>query len=217
MRGVKLNTEKVIDKWKRFINSQDKWITIKMQIRMRWQNCFWGPKFGTFGRNSVIYKPDRVLGRRHIFLGRGVCILHHARMETVTEYRGQRFDPKLTIGDRTSIGQNFHVVACGDLVIGRDVTISGNVFIADCFHSYEEINANSMDQKLCFQKTGIGDYSFIGYGAAIQAGAVLGKQCIVGANAVVLKGCYPDYSVLTGVPAKVVKRYNSETKKWEQV
>lgn len=196
--------------------SRDKWLTIKMKSRMLWQKWSVGPKFGAFGRNSFIYQPDRILGRNHIFLGGGVCILHHARMEMITEYRGQGFKPRLMIGDRTSIGQNFHVVACGDLAIGNDVTISGNVFISDCYHSYEEINTNAMDQKLCLQKTAVGDYSFIGYGATIQAGAVLGKQCIVGANAVVLKGNYPDYSVLAGVPAKVVKRYDFGTKQWEQ-
>ena len=38
---------------------------------------------------------------------------------------------------------------------------------------------------------------------------------MVGTNAVV-RGTYPDYSVIVGVPAKVVKRYNKETGKWER-
>lgn len=53
-------------------------------------------------------------------------------------------------------------------------------------------------------------------GAAIMAGTVLGKQCVVGANAVV-KGTYPDYSVIAGVPAKIIKRYNAQSGLWEKV
>ena len=205
----------MMSNWKKFIFSQDKYSIVKIKMRMIWQRHIVKYKYGAFGRNSIIYSPDRLVGSKNIFIAEEVCILHHARMETVAEYRGESFKPKLTIGDRTSIGQNFHVVASGNLVIGNDVTISGNVFISDCCHSYEEININAMNQKLCFQRTSIGDYSFIGYGATIQAGAVLGKQCIVGANSVVLKGNYPDYSVLAGVPAKVIKKYNFETQQWE--
>ena len=57
---------------------------------------------------------------------------------------------------------------------------------------------------------------FIGYGAAIQAGTILGRHCIVGTNAVV-RGIYDDYSVIVGVPARVVKKYNKNNNKWDRV
>lgn len=66
------------------------------------------------------------------------------------------------------------------------------------------------------KRTEIGENCFIGFGAAIQAGTVLGKQCIVGTNAVV-RGEFPDYSVIVGAPAKVVKQYNKETGEWERI
>jgi acetyltransferase-like isoleucine patch superfamily enzyme len=53
-------------------------------------------------------------------------------------------------------------------------------------------------------------------GSAIMAGTRLGKQCIVGANSVV-KGEFPDYCVIVGAPAKIVKKYNFETQEWEKV
>ena len=43
----------------------------------------------------------------------------------------------------------------------------------------------------------------------------MGKQCIVGANAVV-RGHFKDYSVIVGVPAKVVKRYDIEKRIWRK-
>lgn len=46
-------------------------------------------------------------------------------------------------------------------------------------------------------------------------GTILGEQCIVGANAVV-RGIFPDYCVIVGVPAKIIKRYNPSTKSWQK-
>lgn len=63
--------------------------------------------------------------------------------------------------------------------------------------------------------TEIGENCFIGYGAAIQAGTVLGRQCIVGANSVV-RGEFPDYCVIVGAPARIVKRYNPVSGEWEK-
>ena len=53
-------------------------------------------------------------------------------------------------------------------------------------------------------------------GAAIMPGTVLGKQCVVGANSVV-KGTFPDYCVIVGSPAKIVKKYNQQTHIWEKI
>lgn len=66
------------------------------------------------------------------------------------------------------------------------------------------------------RETSIGDGCFIGYGAAIQAGTKLGQHCVVGASAVV-RGKFPDYCVIVGNPAHVVKKYNLETRSWEKV
>ena len=61
----------------------------------------------------------------------------------------------------------------------------------------------------------IGENCFIGFGVAIQAGTILGKQCVIGSYSVV-KGEFPDYSVIVGSPAKIIKRYNIDTQKWEK-
>ena len=72
-----------------------------------------------------------------------------------------------------------------------------------------------MEQKHIISETKIGENCFIGYGAVIQAGTILGKQCIVGANAVV-RGHFPDYCVMVGVPAKIVKRYDEKSGVWKK-
>jgi len=49
----------------------------------------------------------------------------------------------------------------------------------------------------------IGEFTFVGTACVLLPGTIIGKGCIVGAGSVV-KGVYPDYSVLVGNPAKVV-------------
>lgn len=50
----------------------------------------------------------------------------------------------------------------------------------------------------------------------VIAGTVeIGNHCVIGANSVVTHDI-PDYSVAAGIPCKVIKQYNTETKQWEK-
>ena len=124
---------------------------------------------------------------------------------------------KIVIKDNTSIGQNVHITSDGEaLIIGENNTILGNTFITNIDHEYKEIGVHIMDQKRTVKTTSIADNCFIGYGSCIQAGTVLGKQCVIGANAVV-RGTFSDYSVIVGVPGRVVKCYDFEANEWIRV
>lgn len=166
--------------------------------------------FGKIGAFSYICKPTFLFNTRGIFIGNKVRIFPGVRMETHN-------CGKIIIEDDVSIGQNFHITASGKnpVKIGKKSTISGNVFVTNIDHEYREIDVHVLKQPFIEKKTEIGENCFIGYGACIQAGTILGKQCIVGANSVV-RGQFPDYCVIVGVPAKVVKQYNFETKQWER-
>ena len=50
----------------------------------------------------------------------------------------------------------------------------------------------------------VGNDCWIGAGAVFLDGAEIGDGCVVGANAVV-KGKFEPYSVIAGVPAKIIK------------
>lgn len=58
----------------------------------------------------------------------------------------------------------------------------------------------------------IGDGNLIGMRATIMNGATIGRGCIIGAHALVTEGMtIPDYSLVLGMPAKVVKTLPSDT------
>ena len=56
---------------------------------------------------------------------------------------------------------------------------------------------------------------WIGEGAVILPGISLGDGCVVGANAVVTRS-FEAGSVLAGVPARRIKRWNESAEKWER-
>lgn len=49
----------------------------------------------------------------------------------------------------------------------------------------------------------VGYRTFIGYGAIIMPGVIIGKRCVIGAGAIVTRNI-PDNSVAVGCPAKVI-------------
>jgi acetyltransferase-like isoleucine patch superfamily enzyme len=176
---------------------------------------YWGivsmcyaPFFKKFSFPSHIGVPIFTLGLRRVIIGKRVRILPGVRIET-------HCGGTIVFEENISIGQNFHITSAGNLVIGANTTISGNAFVTNIDHDYQEIDKSVLDQKKIVRETIIGNNCFIGYGVAIQAGTVLGKQCVVGAGSVV-RGHFPDYSVIVGAPAKVVKRYNFATKIWDK-
>ena len=57
----------------------------------------------------------------------------------------------------------------------------------------------------------IGDNSFIGTRAVLLQGTNIGKNCIVGAGAIV-KGNFPDNSIIAGNPARIV----GDTLEWHK-
>lgn len=61
----------------------------------------------------------------------------------------------------------------------------------------------------------VDDYTIIGMGAIILDGAKIGKHVIIGAGALVPPGKeIPDYSLVVGVPGKVVRQLSGEEIEW---
>ncbi|EGM78168.1 acetyltransferase (isoleucine patch superfamily) [Rheinheimera sp. A13L] len=164
--------------------------------------------FGRFGMLSYIGKPLYLLNVKNVFIGSRVRLYPGARIET--------FDSgTIHIGNNVSVGQCLHIISGVGINVGDDVTVSANVFISDVEHQYEGIGVHIMEQPLTKAEVVVGENSFLGYGCVIRAGTVLGRHCIVGANSVV-KGVFPDYCVIAGNPAKIIKQYNAVTNTWDR-
>lgn len=97
----------------------------------------------------------------------------------------------ITLGERTNVqdGAVLHTDPGLPLTLGDDVTVGHNAMLHGCV---------------------VGDNSLIGIGAVLLNRVRIGKNCIVGANALVKEGTeIPDNSLVVGSPAKVVRQLDS--------
>ena len=100
---------------------------------------------------------------------------------------------RIVIGERTNIQDNsvIHLENDQGVLVENDVTVGHNAIIHGCT---------------------IADGALIGMGAIIMNGAVIGKGAVIGAGAVVKEDMViPDFSLVVGVPGKIVKTLSPET------
>ncbi|MEI6883256.1 MAG: acyltransferase [Bacteroidota bacterium] len=140
---------------------------------------------------------------------------------------------KFVIGDHSTI-ECFTVLnnGAGDLIIGKDVLIgigsiivgpvtigdhSGtgqHVFISGFNHSYDDPAIETRLQPLDKKPVVLGIDVHIGSNSVVLSGVTIGDKTQIGAGSVVTKDI-PSYCVAAGNPAKILKKYNFETRLWE--
>ena len=110
--------------------------------------------------------------------------------------RGDNPDHGIVIGPRTSVQDNcvVHVGTWGPTVIGEDVTVGHGAKFESCT---------------------IGDRTLVGMNAVILQNAVVGCECLLAANTVILEGSkVPDRSLVAGVPGQVKKTLEGNAASW---
>lgn len=108
--------------------------------------------------------------------------------------------PGASIGRSAYIG---NYCSIGDVQVGDDVLIASHVSIMNgCRqHGIESLDIPIREQPGVYEPVSIGTGAWIGERATVAAD--IGKHCVVGAGALVLKPL-PDYCIAVGVPARIV-------------
>lgn len=171
-------------------------------------------KYRFLSSKVVIQKLLRVDGKENISIEKDVIIQKMTWIAAVPLTNAEVCH--LKIGEGSIIGNFNHIYATGEIIIGKNVLTADKVYISDNLHQYEDINSPIMFQGIKqLPKLVIGDGSWIGENVCI-IGASIGINCVIGANSVVTKDI-PDYSVAVGSPARIIKKYNIISQKWEKV
>lgn len=176
----------------------------------------------------VIYKPrfakyawsDRVNGAgaitcRCVSLGENVYIGPRCRIQGIERYNHARFSPSIVLADNVSVQQDFYLTCASRVEIGTNTAIAAFVTITDIDHPYVDVDQPIEKQDLVVSGVAIGPDCKIYNGAVITKGTRIGRHCVVGANSVV-SGHYPDFCVIAGSPAKIIKRYNRQAGVWQK-
>ena len=135
----------------------------------------------------------------------------------ITIEKGTQVDGLTSIGSYTYIGRNCTVTRTK---IGRFVSIGDNVTIGPGEHDLSRLSTSSLFYEnpyveLTQDECIIESDAWIGVDAIIMRGVRVGIGAAVAANAVVTKDI-PDYAVVAGVPARVLK-YRFDEKKQMQI
>jgi acetyltransferase-like isoleucine patch superfamily enzyme len=170
---------------------------------------------GHIGKNCSVYPPFNSGNIENVFIGDNVYINPGGWIQTIRKYGQDEFDAELRIGDGTYIGNRCHIIACGKMTIGKDVTIADNVYITDNLHGFDDMSCGVMPQPLKVPgPVIIEDEVWLGERVCIMPNVTIGRHSVIGANSVVTKNI-PPYSIAVGIPAHIIKQYNHETKQWD--
>tara|TARA_Y100000996_G_scaffold291876_1_gene230742 strand:+ start:7170 stop:7655 length:486 start_codon:yes stop_codon:yes gene_type:complete len=126
--------------------------------------------------------------------------------------KGNYFDDNITInrpnnlkiGDNNYLGKNLYLIAHGKIEIGNNCSIAADCKFITRNHVFENKNVPINEQTYDYKSIKIGDDCWFGYNVIVLPGVILGKGCVVAAGSVVTKS-FEDYSIIAGVPARLIK------------
>lgn len=141
----------------------------------------------------------------NVVIGKGTSIWHFSHIQ-----------PGVSIGEKCTLGQNVNVA--NNVVIGNFCKIQNNVSVYEgvtledyVFCGPSMVFTNILVPKCKYPQRGSEFYvntlvkegASIGANATIVCGTTIGKHCLIGAGAVVVKDV-PDYALVVGNPGRVI-------------
>jgi acetyltransferase-like isoleucine patch superfamily enzyme len=173
--------------------------------------------FASKGRNLSFHFSSQLDRQRavRISLGNSISLRKDVWLNVATE--DPTGDPVIVIDDNCHIGYGSILSAKNCIHLERDVLVGQQVLMVDHNHRYEDIMKPVVSQGITDGGTiRIGQGSWIGHGAAIMCSRgqlTIGRNCVIAVNALVTRSI-PDYSVVFGVPATIIRQYDPEAQAW---
>lgn len=179
------------------------------------RDCVLSMKYGipiskkvVFGKRIRICNPQYIEMGGHIFFDDDVELCVNKTIPGIA--------PNLVIGNRVHFGKMNRIGCDNKIVIEDDVLFAPHVHISDRNHSFVDINTPITKQKITTKgPVIIGSETWLGFGCQVMSGVKIGKHCVIAAGAIVVKDV-PDYCIVGGNPARILKQYNFKTNKWEK-
>jgi len=136
----------------------------------------------------------------------GVLRLFGAKLKTWTILDGVTFyfPEGIWIGKNSTVRENSYLDGWGGIKIGDNVRIAGHCGIFSETHNFDNPNLPIAQQGKTKCPVKIGDDVWIGFRVTIIGPCKIGNGSVIAAGSVVTKDI-PPYSIVGGVPAKILK------------
>jgi len=174
-----------------------------------------------FNNARLIRFPFDVRNKKNILFGKSFTTGVGCRIEAYPA-KGN-LQKIIKFGSNVQINDYVHITAMSSVIIGDNVLMASKIYISDCSHGFYnggEIDSSPeqhpIDRSYNISEVIIEDNVWLGEFVSVLPGVKIGKGAIIGSNSVVTKDI-PANTIAVGSPAKVIKKYNFETKKWEIV
>lgn len=117
----------------------------------------------------------------------------------------------MTIGDNVHIQFDCKFFAEGGVSVGEGCVFAHEVQILTRNHNYdsEDLEMIPYDSRYINKPVTIGEYCWVGARVIILPGVTIGKGVVIGAGSVVTKDI-PDYAIVGGDPAKIIRYRDKE-------
>jgi acetyltransferase-like isoleucine patch superfamily enzyme len=181
----------------RFIIKIKGWVAIENGVRLAFPD--------NIVLHNGVYLDQRVYlhaSPNGIEIGSGTIVMHGAVLH-VYNFRNLP-NAGIKIGSNSLIGEYSVIRGQGGVVIGDRVYTSPFTQLLAVNHVYDDPHTPFVDQGITAEGIIVEDDVWLGAGAVITDGVRIGKGAVVAAGAVVTRDV-PPYTVVGGVPARVIK------------
>lgn len=172
-----------------------------------------------FANARLIRSPFDIRGKKYIRVGTGFTTGVGVRLDAFS----QQDKVCIEIGNNVQISDYVHINSINSVIIGDNVLIGSKVFISDNNHGsygsdgmHDDPRIPPSERPLSHSPVVIGKNVWIGEFCAVLSGVKIGEGAVIGTMSVVTKDI-PPFCIAVGVPARVIKNYNFDTKRWEAV
>jgi lipopolysaccharide O-acetyltransferase len=167
------------------------------------------------------------LNHPKILIGKNFVYGKFFRCEPITHYLDVTYTPKIIFGNNVHIEDFVHIGCTNKIQIGENTVIASKVYITDHNHGYydekhfsEHENPKEispLNRKLTNDsEVIIGKNVWIGENVTILPDTKIGDGAVVAANSII-KGTVAPFTIVTGMPLKIIKKYSFSNNRWESI
>ncbi|MBA3415178.1 MAG: acyltransferase [Chloroflexia bacterium] len=159
-------------------------------------------RFHSFGRGALLDRPIWLAGVHKIAIGDGTVLLPNCWLST-SSATWHRPGAALLIGNNVTVNPHCSFSVASSVIVEDEVSIGSYSMMVDSLHRLDGPTNSIARNPSTSVPIRVGRGTRIGERVAVLRGSTIGRECIIGTNSVV-QGKVPDYSIVTGNPARIV-------------